>query len=87
MLLDSTFLTDRTIQAIVGSACSDPQCVNAGVVLLGCVLSSALFLLHANDMLDTSGRAVDYYADDSTGDTLAASIFHEKTSISIRTYL
>ena len=63
----TSFLTDRSITVVVDGSCSDRRSVNAGVPQ-GCVLSPTLFLLHINDMLQTSN--IRCYADDSTGDAL-----------------
>ncbi|CAK1593890.1 unnamed protein product [Parnassius mnemosyne] len=63
----TSFLADRSIKVVVDGACSDYKSINAGVPQ-GCVLSPTLFLLHINDMLQTSN--IHCYADDSTGDAL-----------------
>lgn len=63
----ASFLVDRSIKVVVDGFCSDLKPVNAGVPQ-GCVLSPTLFLLHINDMLQTSDFHC--YADDSTGDAL-----------------
>ncbi|VVD05636.1 unnamed protein product [Leptidea sinapis] len=60
----SSFLTGRSLQVVVEGYCSNPKPENAGVPQ-GCVLSPTLFLLHINDMLDTSN--IHCYADYSTG--------------------
>ncbi|CAK1586602.1 unnamed protein product [Parnassius mnemosyne] len=58
---------DRSIKVVVDGACSDYKSINAGIPQ-GCVISPTLFLLHNNDMFQTSN--IHCYADDSTGDAL-----------------
>lgn len=65
----SSFLSERSIKVVVDGACSDTKPINAGVPQ-GSVLSPTLFILHINDMLQTSN--IHCYADDSTGDALYA---------------
>ena len=60
----ASFLSGRSIKAVVDGSCSNSLDINAGVPQ-GSVLSPTLFLLHINDMLSIDGMHC--YADDSTG--------------------
>ncbi|MBF2463471.1 reverse transcriptase family protein, partial [Listeria welshimeri] len=63
----TSFLNGRSIKVVVDGTCSDTKPINAGVPQ-GSVLSPTLFILHINDMLQTSNMHC--YADDSTGDAI-----------------
>ena len=64
-LLLSSFLSDRSISALVDGATSSSFSVNCGVPQ-GSVLSPTLFLLFINDLLNCTSNSVHSYADDST---------------------
>ena len=59
-LLLSSFLSDRSISALVDGATSSSFSVNC------VVLSPTLFLLFINDLLNCTSNSVHSYADDST---------------------
>jgi len=61
----SSFLSDRSISAIVDGHCSTPKTINSGVPQ-GSVLSPTLFLLFINDLLSLTNCSINSYADDST---------------------
>ncbi len=60
----SSFLSDRSISAVVDGHCSTPITINCGVPQ-GSVLSPTLFLLFIND-LSSNQNQLHAYADDST---------------------
>src|ERR1044072_9277086 len=64
-LLLFSFLLDRSISALVDGATSSCFSVNCGVPQ-GSVLSSTVFLLFINDLLNCTSNSVHSYADDST---------------------
>src|SRR6201990_3011727 len=64
-LLMSSFLSNRSISAVVDGATSSSFSVNSGVPQ-GSVLSPTLFLLFINDLLSCSSNHIHSYADDST---------------------
>src|ERR1700755_1474593 len=64
-LLMSSFLSNRSISAVVDAATSSSFPVNSGVPQ-GSVLSPTLFLLFINDLLSCSSNPIHSYADDST---------------------
>ena len=61
----SSFLSGRSISAIVDGHCSTPKPINSGVPQ-GSVLSPTLFLLFINDLLSVTSCPIHSYADDST---------------------
>ena len=61
----SSFLSDRSIAAVVDGHCSSPKSFNSGVPQ-GSVLSSTLFLLFINDLLNQTSCPIHSYADDTT---------------------
>ena len=61
----SSFLSDRSISAVVDGHCSSPKPINSGVPQ-GSVLSPTLFLLFINDLLSSTSCPIHSYADDST---------------------
>src|ERR1044072_9069572 len=61
----SSFLSDRSISALVDEATSSSISVNCGVPQ-GSVLSPTLFLLFIYDLLNCTSNSVHSYADDST---------------------
>ncbi|KAL7644673.1 UNVERIFIED_CONTAM: hypothetical protein RMT77_004214 [Armadillidium vulgare] len=61
----SSFLSNRSISAVVDGATSSSFSVNSGVPQ-GSVLSPTLFLLFINDLLSCSSNHIHSYADDST---------------------
>ncbi len=61
----SSFLSDRSISAVVDGHCSTPIYINSGVPQ-GSVLSPTLFLLFINDLLSSTQNQLHAYADDST---------------------
>ncbi|MPC40469.1 RNA-directed DNA polymerase from mobile element jockey [Portunus trituberculatus] len=61
----SSFLSDRSIVAVVDGHCSSSKSVNS-VVPQGSVLSPTLFLLFINDLLNQSSCPLHSYADDTT---------------------
>ena len=63
-LLMSSFLSNRSISAVVDGATSSFS-VNSGVPQ-GSVLSPTLFLLFINDLLTCTSNSIRSYADDST---------------------
>ena len=64
-LLMSSFLSNRSISAVVDGATSSSFSVNSGVPQ-GSVLSPTLFLLFINDLLTCTSNSIHSYADDST---------------------
>ncbi len=60
----SSFLSGRSISALVDGHCSSPKPINSGVPL-GSVITPTLFLLFIND-LSTTNCPIHSYADDST---------------------
>ena len=64
-LLISSFLSNRSISAVVDGATSSSFPINSGVPQ-GSVLSPTLFLLFINDLLSISSNPIHSYADDST---------------------
>ena len=61
----SSFLSGRSIAAVVDGHCSSPKPINSGVPQ-GSVLSPTLFLLFINDLLSLTNCPIHSYADDST---------------------
>ena len=61
----SSFLSGRSISAVVDGHCSTPKPINSGVPQ-GSVLSPTLFLLFINDLLSSTESKLHAYADDST---------------------
>ncbi len=61
----SSFLSDRSIFAVVDGHCSTPIILNSGVPR-GSVLSPTLFLLFINDLLSLTHSNLHAFADDST---------------------
>src|ERR1044072_6796737 len=61
----SSFLSNRSISAVVDGATSPSFPVKSGVPQ-GSVLSPTLFLLFINDLLSCSSNPIHSYADDST---------------------
>ena len=61
----SSFLSDRSISAVVDGHCSSPKSINSGVPQ-GSVLSPTLFLLFIDDLLSKTNCPIHSYADDST---------------------
>ncbi len=61
----SSFLSGRSISAVVDGYCSQPKSVNSGVPQ-GSVLSPTLFLLFINDFLSITECPIHSHADDST---------------------
>ncbi len=61
----SSFLTGRSISAVVDGYCCSPKPINIGVPQ-GSVLSPTLFLLFINDLLSVTNCPIHSYADDST---------------------
>ena len=61
----SSFLSGRSISAVVDGHCSKPKPINSGVPQ-GSVLSPTLFLLFINDLLSKTNCPIHSYADDST---------------------
>ncbi len=61
----SSFLSDRSISAVVNGYCSSPKAINSGVPQ-GSVLSPTLFLLFINDLLFSTTCPIYSYADDFT---------------------
>ncbi len=61
----SSFLSDRSISAVVDGHCSSPKSINSGVPQ-GSVLSPTLFLLFINDLLSCTHSNLHTYADDVT---------------------
>ena len=64
-LLMSSFLSNRSISAVVDGATSSSFSVNSGVPQ-GSVLSPTLFLLFINDLLTCTSNSIHSYSDDST---------------------
>src|SRR5678815_1771637 len=64
-LLMFTFLSNRSMSAVVDGATSSSFSVNSGVPQ-GSVLSPTLFLLFINDLLTCTSNSIHSYADDST---------------------
>ena len=60
-----SFLSDRSIAAVVDGHCSSPKPINSGVPQ-GSVLSPTLFLIFINDLLNLTQCPIHSYADDST---------------------
>ncbi len=60
----SSFLSGRSISAVVDGYCSKPKSINSGVPQ-GSVLSPTLFLLFIND-LSITDCSIHSYSDDST---------------------
>ncbi len=60
----SSFISGRSISAVVDGHCSSPKPINSGIPQ-GSVLSPTLFLLFIND-LSLSNCSIHSYADDST---------------------
>ena len=61
----SSFLSGRSISAVVDGHCSSPKSINSGVPQ-GSVLAPLLFLLFINDLLNLTQCPIHSYADDST---------------------
>ena len=61
----SSFLSGRTISAVVDGHCSSPKSINSGVPQ-GSVLSPTLFLIFIDDLLNLTSCPIHSYADDST---------------------
>ncbi len=61
----SSFLSGRSISAVVDGYCSKPKYINSGVPQ-GSVLSPTLYLLFSNDHLSITDCPSHSYADDST---------------------
>ena len=61
----SSFLSGRSIAAVVDGHCSSAHPINSGVPQ-GSVLSPTLFLLFINDLLNLTTCPIHSYADDST---------------------
>ncbi len=61
----SSFLSGRSIAAVVDGHCSNPIPINSGVPQ-GSVLSPTLFLLFINDLLSLTNCPIHSYADDTT---------------------
>ena len=81
-LLISSFLSNRSISAVVDGATSSSFAVNCGVPQ-GSVLSPTLFLLFINDLLTCSSNPIHSYADDST--LHSSNHFRSAPSLSSRT--
>ena len=64
-LLMSSFLSNRSLSAVVDGATSSYFPINSGVPQ-GSVLSPTLFLLFINDLLCCTTNSIHSYADDST---------------------
>jgi hypothetical protein len=61
----SSFLSGRSIAAVVDGHCSSPKSITSGVPQ-GSVLSPILFLLFINDLLNCTTSPIHSYADDTT---------------------
>ena len=61
----TSFLSDRSISAIVDGHCSSPKTINSGVPQ-GSVLLPTLFLLFINDLLNLTQCLIHFYGDDIT---------------------
>ena len=61
----SSFLSDRSIIVVVDGHCSSPKTINSGVPQSS-VLSSTLFLLFINDLLNLTQCPIHSYAHDNT---------------------
>ncbi len=61
----SSFLSGRSIAAVVDGHCSTPKPINSGVPQVS-VLSPTLFLLFINDLLSLTNCPIHSYADDTT---------------------
>ncbi len=61
----SSFLSGRSIAAVVDGHCSTPKLIHSGVPQ-GSVLSPTLFLLFINDLLSLTNCLIHFYADDAT---------------------
>ncbi len=61
----SSFLSGRSISAVVDGHCSSPKPIKSGVPQ-GSVLSPTVFLLFINDLLSINNCSIHSYADDST---------------------
>ena len=61
----SSFLSDRSLAAVLDGHCSSPKYINSGVPQ-GSVLSSTLFLLFINYLLNQTSCPIYSYADDTT---------------------
>ncbi len=61
----SSFLSGRSISAVVDCYCSKLKSINSGVPQ-GSVLTPTLFLLFINDLLSITDCPIQSYADDST---------------------
>ncbi len=61
----SSFLSGRSISAVLDGHCSSPKPINSSVPQ-GSVLSPTLFLLFISDLLSATNRLIHSYADDST---------------------
>ena len=61
----SSFLSDRSIAAVVDGHCSSPETINNGVPQSS-VLSPTLFLLSINDLLHLTQCPIHSFADDTT---------------------
>ncbi len=61
----SSFLSDRSISAVVDGQCSSPKLIDSGVPQ-GSVLPPTLFLLFIDDLLSKMNCPIHSYGDDST---------------------
>ncbi len=61
----SSFLSGRSVAAVVDGQCSTPKPINSGVPQVS-VLSPTLFLLFVNDLLSLTNCPIHSYANDTT---------------------